>query len=114
LEALILVNLLVYTPLRVGGMHGLYDMERADLQPFQTSEAQALAPALIVVHPRRWMDYGVLLDLEDPFLDTPFIFVISRGESADKEVAAQFSGRAVYHYYPPQDPYRFYSAPKPK
>jgi hypothetical protein len=114
LEALILVNLLVYTPLRVGGMHGLYDMERADLQPFQTSEAQAFTPALIVVHPRKWMDYGVLLELEDPFLNTPFIFVISRGESADEAVAAQFPERAVYHYYPPQEPYRFYSAPKPK
>ena len=114
LEVLILANLLFYTPLRVGGMHGFYEMERADLQPFLGAEAQALTPALIVVHPKKWMDYGVLLELENPFLNTPFIFVLSRGESADEEVAAQFPGRVVYHYYPPQDPYRFYTAPKNK
>jgi hypothetical protein len=114
IEVLILANLVFYTPLRVGGMHGLYDMERADLKPFHSAEAQALTPALIVAHPKKWMDYGVLLELEDPFLNTPFIFVISRGEEADEEVAAQFPERAVYHYYPPQDPNRFYTAPKPR
>jgi hypothetical protein len=113
-EVLILLSVLVYSPIRVGGMHGLYDMERADLKPFLTSEAQALTPALIVVHPRKWMDYGVLLELEDPFLNTPFIFVISRGEGADETVAAQFPDRAVYHYYPPEEPYKFYKISRPR
>ena len=105
-------NLVFYLPIRLGGMHGLYGMERADLKPFLSAEAQELAPALVVVHPERWMDYGVLLELQDPFLDTPFICVYSRGADPDARVAEHFPDRAVYHYYPPGDPYRFYNGPR--
>jgi 4-amino-4-deoxy-L-arabinose transferase-like glycosyltransferase len=105
-------NLVYYTPIRLGGMRGLYGMERADLEPFLTPEAQALAPALIVVHPERWMDYGVLLELEDPFLETPFIFIYSRGAASDEAVAEEFPGRAVYHYYPPGEAGKFYTGPR--
>lgn len=110
---LVLGNLIYYTPIRLQGMHALYGMERADLRPFQTPEAQQLTPALIIVHPERWMDYGVLLELEDPFLDTPFIFVYTRGARADANVARDFPDRAIYHYYPPGEPHTFYTAPKP-
>jgi hypothetical protein len=105
-------NLAFYLPIRLGGMHGLYGMERADLKPFLSREGQDLTPALIVVHPERWMDYGVLLELQDPFLDTPFIFVFSRGAGADARVAEHFPDRAVFHYYPPEDPYRFFTGPR--
>jgi hypothetical protein len=104
-------NLVFYTPQRLEVMHGLYGMERADLEPFLTESAAALAPAIIVVHPKVWMEYGVLLELEDPFLDTPFIFVFTRGEAADRVVIAEFPGRAAYHYYP-EDPGVFLTAPK--
>lgn len=105
-------NLVFYLPTRLAGMHGLYEMERADLMPFLSPEAQELTPALIVVHPERWMDYGVLLELQSPFLDTPFIFVFSRGAEADARVAEHFPDRNVFHYYPPGDPYTFYTAPR--
>jgi hypothetical protein len=111
---LVLGNLFYYTPIRLQGMHALYGMERADLQPFQTPEARQLAPALIIVHPDRWMDYGVLLELENPFLDTPFIFVYTRGARADEDLTRYFPDRAVYHYYPPGEPHTFYTAPKPE
>ena len=106
-------NLLFYAPIRVGGMHGLYTMERGDLEPFLTQEAQDLSPALVIVHPERWMDYGVLLTLQDPFLDTPFIFAFSRGSKADTELAADFSDRNIFHYYP-DEPYTFYTGARPE
>jgi hypothetical protein len=100
LAFLVSANLLFYTPMRVGGMHGLYQISRARLEPFETPKAQALAPALFIVHPGVWMEYGALLELQDPFLDTPFIFVISVGPSRDAELARLFPDRHIYHYYP--------------
>ena len=102
LVALLLAgNLIYYTPLRLNMLFGLYNVQRSCLQPFQTPAAQELTPALIVVHPvRKWIEYGCLLELEDPLLDSPFIFIISRSPEVDNLVAAQFPDRAVYHYYP--------------
>ena len=106
-------NLIFYTPMRLQGMRGLYGMQRADLLPFSSPQAQELTPALIVVHPNEWMEYGVLLELQDPFLDTPFIFIYSRGDRPDRAVEEAYPDRAVYHYYP-DDPYTFYKTPRPK
>ena len=107
-------NLLFYVPLRVGGMHGLYGVERKHIEPFLTKEAQELTPALVIVHTKdKWIEYGTLLDLEDPYLSTPFIFVIARGPRTDARVAKAFPDRAIFHYYP-DEPYRFYTAPRPK
>lgn len=114
LALLVGLNLIFYTPMRVGGMHGLYGVERAHITPFLTPQAQELAPALIVVHPqKKWIEYGTLLELENPFLDTPFIFIISRGPEVDNAVAAHFPERNVYHYYQ-DEPYKFYTAPREK
>ncbi len=113
LALLVVYNAAVYLPLRYRELHGLYDMSYSDIEPFLTPEAQALTPALIIVHPGRWMPYGVLLDLEDPFLTTPFIFTISRGPEVDARLPAYFPDRKVFHYYPVDEPYRFYTAPRP-
>ncbi len=109
---LLATNLLFYTPTRLNLMRGLYGMERSDLEPFLVAEKQGLTPALIIVHPERWMPYGVLLDLQSPYLDSPFIFAYSRGARADAALAADFPDRKVFHYYP-DEPYRFYTAPRP-
>jgi hypothetical protein len=111
LALLVSANLIFYTPQRLQMMRGLYDMQRSDLAPFKTAKAQELTPALIVVHPPNWMEYGVLLELQNPFLDTPFIFVYNRGPLATHKLARAFPERAIYHYYP-EDPGNFYSAPK--
>jgi len=100
-------NVIFYLPGRIGGMYGLFGIQRARLEPFLTPEAQALTPALVFVHPEDWREYGALLELSNPFLDTPFVFVYSRGASSDAEIMAQFPERNVFHYYP-EDPYRFY------
>jgi hypothetical protein len=57
------------------------------------------------------MEYGALLELQDPFLDTPFIFVISIGPSRDAELANLFPYRHIYHYYP-DEPNKFYIEPR--
>lgn len=113
LAMLLAGNLLYYTPMRLNMLFGLYNVQRAHLEPFLTPEAQELTPALIVVHPeRKWIEYGRLLELEDPLLDSPFIFIISRSSEIDASVAAHFPQRAVYHYYP-DTPDKFYTAPRP-
>ncbi len=104
-------NLLIYLPARLQGMHGLYGVERADLLPFQTEEAKALAPAIVVVHIQdSWTDYGALLDLQDPWLTTPFIFAFGQGGVSDAALEADFSNRRLIHYA--DEPYTFYEHPR--
>jgi len=109
---LIIGNLLYYTPQRLYNLRGLYGMERADMEPFFTEQAQELAPALIVVHPKNWMEYGVLLDLQSPDLDSPFIFIFSHDRESDEALREDFPDRDFYHYYP-SEPFVFYLSPKP-
>jgi 4-amino-4-deoxy-L-arabinose transferase-like glycosyltransferase len=114
LALLVSANLLFYTPLRLNGLYDLYGISRAQLAPFLRPEAQKLTPALVIVHVERWMPYGALLELEDPFLDTPFIFAVSRGTEPDQHIAQSYPDRTVIQYYP-DDPYHFYltSTPSP-
>jgi hypothetical protein len=56
------------------------------------------------------MEYGALLDLEDPELTTPFIFAWSASSSVDATLANDFPGRTVYHYYPGR-PFQLYKEP---
>lgn len=112
LALLVSGNLLFYTPIRLNTMHGLYGIERADLAPFLSPQAQELTPALVIVHSKKWMSYGALLELEDPSLDTPFIFAYSRGPLGDTQLADDFPQRSTYHYYP-EEPYRLYTNPRP-
>jgi hypothetical protein len=95
-------------------MHDLYGISRTQLEPFLRPEAQKLAPALVIVHVERWMPYGALLELENPFLDTPFIFVVDRGDEPDQRVAQAYPHRTVIQYYP-DNPYHFIvtSTPSP-
>jgi hypothetical protein len=112
LGVLVGINLTLYLPNRLGGMFGLYNIERADEEPFQTPAAQSLTPALVIVHTNRWMEYGALLDLEDPELTTPFIFAWSINPSTDSLLAKDFPNRTVFHYYPEQ-PFQLYQEALP-
>jgi hypothetical protein len=112
LAFLLAANLIFYTPRRLGMLEGLYGVQASHLKPFQIPSAQALAPALIIVHTSNgWIEYGTLLELETPFLDTPFIFAYSRGPDVDGDLAGYFPDRKVYQYFPAQDPYVFYTSP---
>jgi len=112
LGTLVGINLTLYTPIRLAGMVGLYNIERADQVPFQAPAAQALTPALVIVHTQRWMEYGALLDLEDPKLTTPFLFAWSISSVADTSLASAFPDHTVYHYYP-EGPFHLYKVPLP-
>jgi hypothetical protein len=100
LGVLVGINLTIYTPMRLDGMRGLYGIERSDQATFLVPQAQELAPALIIVETERWMEYGSLLELEDPFLTSPFIFAWSHTSQVDASLTADFPDRAVYYYDP--------------
>lgn len=99
------VNLIFYTPQRLQSMYGLYGVNRERLKPFQTEQVKALAPALVIVYPDRWTEYGALLELQNAFLDTPIIFAMNRGEKQNAAVVKAFPERKAYLYFP-QHPYK--------
>lgn len=112
LVLLTVYNLGFYLPARLHEMTGLYGITRAQQAPFMTAAALKKTPALVIVHIRgEWTGYGGLLDLEDPFLKSPFIFSASHGLSNDLEVMREFPERQVIHYYT-DEPGIFYSQAK--
>jgi hypothetical protein len=106
-------NLTLYAPFRLGSMQGLYNISASDQAPFRQPEVQALAPALVIVRSPRWMEYGALLDLENPELTSPFIFAWNNNPGRDAALAAEFPERMVYYYYPDRQPFQLYSEPQP-
>lgn len=105
---LIAGNVIFFLPIRLGSMQGLYGMRASQLAPFQTQEAQALAPALVIVHPQNyWLEYGVLLELSSPMLDSPFIFTYTRGSEGNQQLIDAFPERTVIDYFP-AEPNTFY------
>jgi 4-amino-4-deoxy-L-arabinose transferase-like glycosyltransferase len=109
---LLATNLILYLPNRLKAMYGLYGIQRSMLDSFLTEEAQSLAPALIIVYPDWWTEYGGLLELQDAYLDQPIIFAYNRNYSSNALLAESVreSGRNVYHYYPGL-PGKFYAEP---
>jgi hypothetical protein len=99
-------NLAFYLPPRLGAMTHLYGISRSQQAPFES--AAHLAPAIIIVHAGHWTEYGGLLELEDPFLTSPFIFAWGGKPGLADTLRAAFPGRALYHYYP-DEPGRFYT-----
>lgn len=109
---LMAVNLNLYLPNRLKAMYGLYGIQRSMLDPFLSEEAHSLAPAMIIVYPDWWTEYGGLLELQDAYLDQPIIFAYNRNYSSNAILAESVreSGRNVYHYYPDL-PGKFYTEP---
>jgi len=93
-------NLIIYLPERLNQLRNLYGVNRAQQASFLTEEAQALTPALVIVHPRKWTDYGGLLVLEDPWLTSPFIFAYDPGPVIINSILEDYPNRNVFHYYP--------------
>jgi len=109
---LIGINFRFYLPQRLKQMTNLYDVQAAQLAPFQSETALDLTPALVIVHQRKtWREYGTLLELSNPYLDTPFIFIYSRQPEDDQAVISAFPQRQVIHYYA-DEPYKFYTRPR--
>ncbi len=102
-------NLIFYLPNRLNAMVALYGISAARMAPFLSPEVQKLAPAVIIVHGDKWMDYGNYLDLEDPFLTTPFIFTFGDKSTLKETLRATYPERGIYHYYPDSEPYKFFT-----
>jgi len=101
LVLLVAGNLIFYTHQRLMAEHTFYEVDAAAIEPFLTSEADVLVPAIILVHAENWRDYAILLNLADPFLETPFIFAWTLRDDARGEALMEaFPERALYHYFP--------------
>ena len=110
---LVIGNLLFYLPQRTESMCGLYGILGSQLSPFKTEAAQKLTPALVIVKPvQYWLEYGVLLDLSSPLLNTPFIFTYDRGDEQNQTVIDAYPDRRVICYTPGL-PFIFYPADLP-
>jgi hypothetical protein len=111
---MVCMTLVFYIPQRMALLKGLYGVERRHLDPFLTPQAAQLTPALVIVHTEKsWIEYGTLLELESPFLDTPFIFIYARSPEVNQAAAAEFPNRRVLHYYPLTSPFKFYETESP-
>jgi hypothetical protein len=110
---LVAINLILYTPIRLGNMVNLYGISAADQAPFLQPEVQALAPALVIVDAELWMDYGALLDLQDPYLTAPIIFAWTTNPEREYVLARSFPERGVYYYYPEREAWVLFGRPQP-
>ncbi len=110
---LISANIFFYLPQRLGNMVALHGASKSQLLPFESASAMKLTPSIVIVHTQNyWIEYGTLLEISSPFLDSPWIMTYSRGSELDQFVAQQFPSRSVWHYYPDQ-PTILYSAERP-
>lgn len=106
-------NLSTYLPARLGELYGLYDVHQRQLSPFLIPQARAMTPALVIVHTQKtWTEYAGLLELEDPWLTSPFIFAWSgNGPASDAALARLYPTRHILYYYPDQSD-KLYSSPQ--
>ena len=100
-------NLIFYVPRRIGEMKGLFGTSRQQLKPFDPHPAEVSTPALILVDTDEWRAYAGLLELANPMLDSPFIFIWDRGPRSSKTIINAFQDRTPYFYFP-TEPENFY------
>jgi hypothetical protein len=106
---LVLVNLGLYLPARIGGLRGLFGISRLGLEAFE-----AVDPGAAVVIVRRdpyWHGYGNLLTLTPPFRHSELRLVYERGPAVDARAAALFPDLPIY-IYDPADPGRLVAVPR--
>ena len=98
---LMIYNLAFYMPARFQQMAGLYGVSRQCYRPFESPAARRLTPALVAVPvERKWIEYGCMLDMSSPFMDSDYVFIVSMGFAMDIEVADSLPGRRLLYYYP--------------
>jgi 4-amino-4-deoxy-L-arabinose transferase-like glycosyltransferase len=107
--ALLLVNVGLYLPVRLGGLRGLFGITRSALVAFE--EVNPGAAAVIVHRNPAWHGYGNLLTLTAPFRESELKLLYERGPEIDGRAAALFPDLPVYHYYP-DEPGRLYTTPR--
>jgi hypothetical protein len=109
---LVIGNLCFYLPARLGSLQGLYGIERADIEVFESPELEEYLPALVIVDAEEWMPYGSTLVLESSTLDSPLIFAWSIGPKTDQKLKDHYQDeRNILYYYPDLDTKRIYTYP---
>jgi 4-amino-4-deoxy-L-arabinose transferase-like glycosyltransferase len=107
-------NLLSFLPHRLNNLYSLYNSSYSQIEVFQSEQAKALTPAVVLVYiDSSWTDYETLLDLENPWLTSPFIFAISRGKLINEELAAFYPARSIIYYHTNQ-PYKLFVYRQPE
>jgi hypothetical protein len=103
-------NLVYYLPMRLGPVKGDTRISLGCYRPFETPQAREAIPALVFVYVQEnYNEYGCLLDLTSPFMDSDFVLAISQNPNVDFVVTHAFPDRKVLHYYP--DTRRIYDLP---
>ena len=101
-----------YLPARLGMMVNLGTASSSQLSPFQSASASEYTPALVIVHRQGdWREYGTLLELSNPFLDSPFVFIRDQGEELNNKAISSLPQRKVWHYYA-DTPNLLYTSPR--
>ena len=111
LGLLVGANLVYYVPLRLQTMQGLYGIERATIAPFQNPAGFELTPAVVIVSAKVWQDYGTFIEVEDPYLTSPYIFTFGNKPGLRALLTFEFPERTIYYYYPDQ-PSKLYLLPR--
>lgn len=109
LALLVAGNVLFYWPARLGGLHGLYDIDAAELAPLRAAD---LDGSLIFVDAEHWTDYASLLPLAPPFSDRDVLVAWSRQPGPNERLLEHF---AEYRplYYEPERPGVLFTVPPP-
>ncbi len=98
-SVLVALNIVLYIPQRLNMMKHLYGASRTRFEPFQSESFLSKTPALIIVHiGQNWLEYGTLLDLSNPYFDTPYVFILDQGTQKDQLAIDQFPDRTVWLY----------------
>ena len=92
---LLLINVVFYLPRRVGGMQGLYGIDRQSASPFEVSQPDQ---SLIIIRAPRWFHYARYLYQVEPFSDSQLLIAWSRGDEIDGRLMRSYPHRAIYYY----------------
>jgi hypothetical protein len=95
LSMLMAANIIYYLPLRVGGMQGLYQIERKSAARFVVDEP---GRTLIVVRAPHWSQYARYLYQVEPFSDSPLLIAWSRGDEIDQALEKAYKNREIYYF----------------
>jgi hypothetical protein len=113
LAGLVIFGSIPSVPERLYEIKDRYGFSQQELDPFRTPEAQAMTPALVILHAETWWEYGAYLNLQDPYLSSPFIFAWALpAEDPSDILASAYPDRMVYHYYVDR-PGEFFSEHQP-
>ncbi|HUS83618.1 MAG TPA: hypothetical protein VMX56_00615, partial [Anaerolineales bacterium] len=94
---LLVVNVVFYLPLRLGGMRELYNIGR---EPMELLAGADLDQALVIVHAERWFEYARYLLLTEPFSDSDLLIAWSATPEQDLRLIKTFGERAIYFLDP--------------